>query len=542
MGNLAKYIVVLVIVLFVTSLVIYQPVTVKADSNQSKTIIVPDQYSTIEQAIKNATDGDTINVKNGIYQENAMNITKSISIIGEGSQSTTLNMIAPSFNGQMYGINLTTYGKAITVNANNFTLSGFTINTNGGDISISGNNIEVTNNQISAPFSAVGYNFNITNNTFLKGYFESGWGVNFNYPFTISTSLSQFCYNTISYDRSNCPVTFDGKYDVITNNKISGCVVYIDTAPCFFSGNTISNSLDWVSIVASNSVMTKNTINSIDHGFGNEGSNNIIFANLITNCGKAFSDSSEHYYSQATFPGNQSGVFYGNNFINNYRNLDCSQMNKIDAFDNGTIGNYWSNYKAVDSNGDGIGDTPYNLDSDRTDFYPLMAAFDISSAPDLMPKWAQNLNALALAKADNGSTIPLILGGNITFLQMSNIQMTTNLTIATTVLSFNVTGLSDSVGFSNISIPISEVPFGTVPSIQVDGESVSNQAYTQDSDYFYVWYTIHFSTHEVSITFQKSNQTYDTTIFSIALFGVIIVFILLISILLIRRHRKTAKT
>ncbi len=537
MRGLGKSFALVFILIFLATFVALPPATVKA---QSKTIVVPDDYPTIEQAIDKAVDGETILVKSGVYHENAMNITKSISIIGDDSQSTTLNMVAPSFNGQIYGFNITTYGKAINVNADNFTLSGFTIHTNGGDIAISGNNTAITNNRIYAPFSATGYYFDITNNTFLKGYFKSGWGVNFAYPFTISTSLSQFCFNTINYDRTNCPVTFGGKYNVITNNIISGCVVYIDATPCFFSSNNISNSLDWVTLVSSNSIMTKNTIDGINYGFGNEGSSNIIFANLITNCGKVYSDPSKHYFPKATFPGNQSGVFYGNNFINNYLNLDCSMMTRIDAFDNGTIGNYWSNYKGVDANGNEIGDTPYYIDAKRTDFYPLMTPFDIASATDLMPKWAENLNSIALANVDNGSTIALILSGNITSSQMSSIKISTNQTSATASLSFNITGLSNNIGISNISIPISEVPFGATPSIRIDGKLASNQAYSQDRNYFYVWYTVHFSTHEVSITFQKSNQASNGTVVLTALFAFsIIITIGVISLFLYKRHRKT---
>ncbi len=36
-------------------------------------------------------------------------------------------------------------------------------------------------------------------------------------------------------------------------------------------------------------------------------------------------------------------------------------------------GNYWSDYKGVDANGDGIGDTPHVIDEYNKDRYPLMA-------------------------------------------------------------------------------------------------------------------------------------------------------------------------
>ena len=542
MRNLGKTITLVLVLVFLTSLVTLQPATVKA---QSKTITVPDDYSTIQAAIENAANGDTIFVKSGTYQENAIDTTKSISIIGEGSQSTILNLNASIFEGEIYGVNITTYGQAINIKANNFTLSGFTINTNGGDIRFNGNNTKITNNKIAAPFSANGYYLDISNNTFVKANFESGFGVNFSYNFEVNLVFSQFSRNTIIYQKyGNCPVTINGKYVVITDNTISGASVYIVSTPCFLSGNKISNSLDWVSVISSNSIITKNMIDNIDYGFGNEGSNNIIFANQITNCGKAYTDPSKHFWPKATFPGNESGLIFGNNFVHNFRNLDCSKMAKIDSFDNGTVGNYWSDYNGTDSNGDGIGDTPYLIDANRTDFYPLIAPFNITTAPDLMPNWAQNLTTTLLAMTDDGSTVAFTLGGNVTCSQISNVTMSTNQSAAITTVSFTVTGQSDNTGFSNITIPISVVPYGSTPAIYIDGQPALNQGYTQDSSNYYIWYTTHFSTHEISIRFTELSSQSPSIVLSMGIISIAAVAVLtvaLVSLLLYRRHRKASK-
>ena len=42
-----------------------------------------------------------------------------------------------------------------------------------------------------------------------------------------------------------------------------------------------------------------------------------------------------------------------------------------------TQGNYWNDYVGVDNNLDGVGDTPYLINANNIDRYPLMYPFDI---------------------------------------------------------------------------------------------------------------------------------------------------------------------
>ena len=112
------------------------------------TIIVPDDYPTIQEAINAANEEDTIFVKNGTYNENIC-IWKSISLTGQSNDNTIID-------GNGTGSNT-----AIFVSANNVNISDFTIRniyygimlsySNG--CSVVGNNFENCNEGVEANHS-----------------------------------------------------------------------------------------------------------------------------------------------------------------------------------------------------------------------------------------------------------------------------------------------------------------------------------------------------------------------------------------------------
>ncbi len=132
----------------------------------------------------------------------------------------------------------------------------------------------------------------------------------------------------------------------------------------------------------------------------------------------------------------------------------------------------------------------------------LFAFKSLNSTPTPTPTPSPQINATVAAQTDNG-TVNLALSGNITSTQMSNVTITAN-NATTTGLYFTVTGENGTVGYSKITIPKSLVPPGTTPLIFIDGSLSLSQGYTQNADNYYVWYTTHFSTHQISIMFTSS--------------------------------------
>lgn len=58
------------------------------------------------------------------------------------------------------------------------------------------------------------------------------------------------------------------------------------------------------------------------------------------------------------------------------------------AWDNGKIGNYWSNYNGTDQDHDGIGDTPYVIDVLNMDNYPLIQSpISPPTVAQTIPTW-----------------------------------------------------------------------------------------------------------------------------------------------------------
>jgi parallel beta-helix repeat protein len=135
------------------------------------------------------------------------------------------------------------------------------------------------------------------------------------------------------------------------------------------------------------------------------GSENIISGNNITNC-KTYGIFLGGYPNNIignNFENNTVGIFfseaasnntiYDNNFINNEKDMDDAHSVapwlyeiSVNYWDNGSRGNYWSDYNGTDKDGDGIGDSPHFVYENNQDNYPLMNPVDVTTIPEF-PSW-----------------------------------------------------------------------------------------------------------------------------------------------------------
>jgi len=169
-------------------------------------------------------------------------------------------------------------------------------------------------------------------------------------------------YNNISI--SNCDI--DGQSVMDAGIKLSG------TNYCNISNLVIEDtSPDGIQLISTNhiNIYSCDITDSSTYGIDSSGSNSLIHNNVITN--------SQSIGIKLT--GNNNKVYY-NNFINNTISASDSGTNNL--WDDGSgKGNYWDDYTGVDVDGDGVGESPYNISgsSNSQDRYPLTDSIPQSS-------------------------------------------------------------------------------------------------------------------------------------------------------------------
>ena len=412
-GNIMGKSVVLLLVLILAASSIVTFLPVKA---QARTIAVPDDYPTVSSAIQNAGVGDTVFVKRGTYQEEVININKSISLIGEDIKETILSLNPPLVETWILYNLLWVPDTAIRINANDVKIQGFTINLPNDEYGVGsgihavgdgisftdnivanrsvymrGSMLNITGNSIPSALEVVGSNLTIANNT-IKNTLK------------IQGSSNLISTNKITGGYYSHGIYLNGSFNCVVGNSFFS--MEIDDCN---SNAIIGNSFATLELKefgkggCSDNIVYKNRVSGnlgINDGIWLwEGKNNIISANSIRNCENGL-------LLGTTGKTAVENSIYLNNFENNtnhVRSLSGSN-HTVNHFDNGVKGNYYDDYQGNDANWDGVGDSPYTIQETRweeelkndvtivffQDNYPLMAPFDIDGFSVELPEWASS--------------------------------------------------------------------------------------------------------------------------------------------------------
>jgi parallel beta-helix repeat protein len=194
----------------------------------------------------------------------------------------------------------------------------------------------------------------------------------------------------------------DGNENGITLDDIRNTTVMNLKLSCFNIGivvmgsddnkileNTITDSFRGLDLTASeNNTVSENYIANNNYGIALENMYNNIVENVITNnsdIGIFLNGAGYNTIIGNNMTNNRRGivvslcydnVVYNNNFVNNVNHVETDNSDGI--WDNGEEGNYWDDYTGLDGDEDGIGDTPYVIDKNNQDKYPLMKPIRIS--------------------------------------------------------------------------------------------------------------------------------------------------------------------
>jgi len=254
-----------------------------------------------------------------------------------------------------------------------------------------------------------------TNNTLSKNFItESEYGIKI-----LSAQSNRVVNNTIMNNRAGSDLwragirLEGGGYSQIHSNLVSGnyygVLLYSSSPYVSVYGNNISNNEFGLRVASGGSGylnMTRNVVaGNVGYGIGLTGftssSNYALLANnTIINNGQGVSIGQYSNYntvSQNYITQNDCGLYleystgnsiYGNSLVSNDQQVSI-ESGSVSRWNSSYPlgGNYWNDYSGMDqfsgpyqnvTGSDGMGDTPYIIDANNTDYFPLMLPYNPS--------------------------------------------------------------------------------------------------------------------------------------------------------------------
>jgi nitrous oxidase accessory protein len=351
---------VLLLILCFSVVLISQIGIIKAEP---MTVVVPDDYSTIFDAISNASEGDTVFVRSVRTYNETIIIDKPLSLIGEDEGTELIGW------GHIPGPYL---HSIIQIEADDIKISGFSLYYDHYGITGSGDRVQIVGNKMD------------------------GIGIN------LGGSYNNISENNIR----NSGISFSGSFNSVTGNNLTRGNIQLTGSSNTVSGNNITDSGIGIKVMGDSNTIYNNIITDgsigieLETGSGNNvyGNfimenwfmgihlsttfDNVVYKNYIANNvyehdGYGISLSGRGYHAE-------NNTFYRNTFMNNSNHIRIEAPYYVNYWDNGEEGNFWDDYTGVDNDGDGIGDIPYILTENNLDNYPLAEPYVIPEFPSLV--------------------------------------------------------------------------------------------------------------------------------------------------------------
>jgi len=241
------------------------------------------------------------------------------------------------------------------------------------------------------------------------------------------------------------------------------------------SSNRIINNKDGIALYfSSDNVVSSNWITNNGNGIGLYFSaDNLVYGNTII----------DNYHGLYVVLYSRNNTIYCNNFDNTYQ-VSNDEKN---VWDDGSQGNYWSNYAGQDKNGDGLGDLPYVIDANNRDNHPLMGTFSI-------------LNVAFESETYHVTTIC-----NST---ISGFRFEVGAETGSKIIRFNVTGNVGTVGFCRVSIPTGLMNYPNIVLFDT-AEIFPTLLDVSNNEDVCLYFTYTHTSHTVTIISSKTLYLYN---------------------------------